>query len=136
MKIFFAVNTSLTLDVENTRVKGMLANARVPGPYSCAQVLGSYKNQPEVSYMVTHHGNTPGWFADSIMKIARANNQECVLQVFDTKEDLNGDAYLVYPLENGKVRSEKIGRFQEISKEEALADGNYTIINNTYYGVK
>jgi hypothetical protein len=93
--------------------------------FSFRKVSGSYKHEPEVSYIVLIESD--GQYA-SLFRLADAFKQEAVIIV-----DANGYAAL-FAADGNHIQ--ELGEFREVSAEEAANEGNYTHVDGRYYAAK
>ena len=82
---------------------------------------GVYKGVSEDSFIVLLDSYNQ---LEVLQDLSRVYNQECILY-----SDSNRMSYLKYPC--GK--SEKLGVLKQVSKEVAMMQDAYTIVNNNYY---
>lgn len=90
-------------------------------------VQGSYKGELETSYVIPF--TTLETYQKALF-LAKQYNQESILVV-----DINRDAELIY-IDNSKT--DKLGKFQCVSKYEALAQDSWTkdVEKEYYYVIK
>ena len=85
-------------------------------------VTGSYKHTTENTLMIESTN------INSLLHIANDYNQESILVV-----DSNRNAS-IHNTVDGKCSF--LGKFGQITKKKALKEGNYTLCNGYFYGIK
>lgn len=127
-KIIFSVYRTDRREIDNhDNHKAMLESLKIPS----FEVWGFYKGQPELSIVVTSESyKTHLERLVYVKEIAKRFNQESVLEI-----ESDGNAQLHF-IKTEEVKP--IGTFQEVSREEAASQDNYTFepVNARFFVTK
>ena len=117
-----AINSELNKENELAFVEAALGR-------TCKQVIGSYNNVQDVSYLVPVNSKDEFsydvWL--DVRRLADKFNQESVLFV-----DSARTAYLYFLADKNTSR---IGKFKRITAAEAIESGNWTLDQSQFWGV-
>ena len=90
---------------------------------SFKEALGVFNNEPAETSLVAIVNNDAEYQAVRDFAFKTFDQQAIIHQ------DANQEAYLVFPNEHLK----RLGRLEAVSKEVAIAKGNYTLMGDVYY---